>query len=47
MSALVVIVPTQLFFLTYLEELELELRLGATYLDYKRRVPFLIPKSAT
>jgi protein-S-isoprenylcysteine O-methyltransferase Ste14 len=42
-GALVAIIPAHLFFLAYFEELELELRLGPTYLDYKQRVPFLFP----
>ena len=37
-------IPAHLFFLKYFEELELELRFGATYRGYKRDVPFLIPK---
>jgi hypothetical protein len=40
-AALLAIIPAHLFFLVYFEELELELRLGPAYLDYKRRVPFL------
>jgi protein-S-isoprenylcysteine O-methyltransferase Ste14 len=43
-GALVAIVPAHLLFLIYFEELELELRLGPAYLEYKERVPFLIPK---
>jgi protein-S-isoprenylcysteine O-methyltransferase Ste14 len=46
-GALVAIIPAHLFFLVHFEELELELRLGPTYLDYKQRVPFLIPRRAT
>jgi len=30
--------------LKFFEELELELRFGSSYLEYKRRVPFLIPR---
>jgi len=30
--------------LLYFEELELSLRLGPSYLEYKRRVPFLLPR---
>jgi len=41
------IIPAHLLFLIYFEELELELRLGPAYLDYKQRVPFLIPKRTT
>jgi protein-S-isoprenylcysteine O-methyltransferase Ste14 len=45
-AALVAVIPAHLFFLVYFEELELELRLGPTYLDYKQDVPFLIPRRA-
>jgi protein-S-isoprenylcysteine O-methyltransferase Ste14 len=37
-------IPFHLFFLKYFEELELELRFGESYLEYKKTVPFLIPK---
>ncbi|HZM22040.1 MAG TPA: methyltransferase [Anaerolineales bacterium] len=37
-------IPTHIFFLKYFEELELELRFGESYLEYKRSVPFLIPR---
>ena len=37
-------IPAHIFFLKYFEELELELRFGATYKEYKQKVPFLIPK---
>jgi protein-S-isoprenylcysteine O-methyltransferase Ste14 len=37
------LIPAHLFFLKYFEELELELRFGESYLEYKKRVPFLIP----
>jgi protein-S-isoprenylcysteine O-methyltransferase Ste14 len=46
-GALVAIIPAHLLFLVYFEELELELRLGPAYLDYKQRVPFLIPRRMT
>jgi len=38
------IIPAHLFFLKYFEELELELRFGESYKEYKQNVPFLIPK---
>jgi len=38
------IIPAHLFFLKYFEELELELRFGESYKEYKQKVPFLIPK---
>ena len=37
------VIPAHLFFLKYFEELELELRFGESYKEYKRDVPFLIP----
>lgn len=44
LGALLVIVPVHLFNLKYFEERELELRYGDAYADYRRRVPFLIPR---
>jgi len=38
------LIPAHLFFLKYFEELELELRFGESYLEYKTSVPFLIPR---
>ncbi len=38
------LIPAHAFFLKYFEELELELRFGESYLEYKKGVPFLIPK---
>ena len=38
------VIPAHLFFLKFFEELELELRFGESYLEYKKSVPFLIPK---
>ncbi len=38
------LIPAHIFFLKYFEELELELRFGESYLEYKQNVPFLIPK---
>ena len=40
---LIVIIPTHICFLKFFEERELELRFGKPYIEYKRRVPFLIP----
>lgn len=37
------IIPAHILFLKFFEELELELRFGPSYLEYKRKVPFLIP----
>ncbi len=36
------VIPAHILFLKLFEELELELRFGPSYLEYKRRVPFLI-----
>jgi protein-S-isoprenylcysteine O-methyltransferase Ste14 len=44
LGALLVVIPTHVFFLKYFEELELELRFGEAYLDYERSTPFLIPR---
>ncbi len=41
--SLLVVIPAHIFNLKYLEELELELRLGQPYIEYKQRVPFMIP----
>lgn len=38
------VIPTHIFFLKFFEELELELRFGEAYIEYKNRVPFLIPR---
>lgn len=38
------LIPAHVFFLKYFEEVELELRFGEAYLDYKKTVPFLFPK---
>lgn len=37
-------IPVHVFFLKFFEELELELRFGEPYKEYKQKVPFLIPK---
>jgi protein-S-isoprenylcysteine O-methyltransferase Ste14 len=37
------LIPAHIFFLKYFEELELELRFGESYLEYRKSVPFLIP----
>jgi protein-S-isoprenylcysteine O-methyltransferase Ste14 len=44
LGALLVVIPVHVFYLKYFEEYELELRMGQSYLDYKRRVPFLLPR---
>jgi protein-S-isoprenylcysteine O-methyltransferase Ste14 len=44
LGSLLGIVPVHIFNLLYFEELELSLRLGPSYEEYKRSVPFLLPK---
>lgn len=44
LAVLLGIIPAHIFFLKFFEELELELRFGTSYLEYKKNVPFLIPK---
>jgi protein-S-isoprenylcysteine O-methyltransferase Ste14 len=38
------IIPSHVLFIKYFEEKELELRFGEAYLEYKKNVPFLIPR---
>lgn len=38
------LIPAHLFFLTFFEECELELRFGEPYRQYRQTVPFLIPR---
>ena len=44
LAALFGLIPSHIFFLKYFEELELELRFGESYLEYKKNVPFVIPR---
>jgi protein-S-isoprenylcysteine O-methyltransferase Ste14 len=44
MGVLLGLVPAHIFFLKYFEELELKLRFGESYEEYRRKVPFIIPK---
>ena len=44
LSVLLGLIPAHVFFLKFFEELELELRFGESYKQYKQKVPFLIPK---
>ena len=46
LAILLGVIPAHIFFLKYLEEFELELRLGESYKEYKQKTPFLIPKSS-
>jgi protein-S-isoprenylcysteine O-methyltransferase Ste14 len=41
---LLVVVPSHIYYVRDFEEFEVELRLGETYIEYKQRTPFLIPK---
>ncbi len=41
--SLLALIPTNVFFLKYFEERELEIRFGEPYREYRQRVPFLIP----
>ncbi len=42
--ALIGIIPAHVFCLKFFEEYELELRFGETYNQYRKKVPFLIPR---
>ncbi len=44
LGVLLGLVPAHIFFLKYFEELELELRFGESYKEYKKNTPFLFPK---
>ena len=44
LAAVVGFIPAHILFLKYFEEKELELRFGESYLEYKKTVPFLLPK---
>ncbi len=43
LAVLLGLIPSHLFFLKYFEEKELELRFGESYVEYRKRVPFLFP----
>jgi len=43
-AVLIGLIPVHIYFLKYFEELELELRFGESYKEYKQKTPFLIPK---
>ena len=40
---LIEVIPTHIFYLKFFEEKELELRFGNLYMEYRKKVPFLIP----
>jgi protein-S-isoprenylcysteine O-methyltransferase Ste14 len=41
--SLIAFIPSNIFWLKFVEERELEMRFGQSYREYKQRVPFLIP----
>jgi len=45
--ALIAVIPAHLLYLSYFEELEVGLRQGPAYFEYKENVPFLIPRRVT
>lgn len=40
---LIEVIPSHILYLKIFEELELELRFGQPYIEYKKHTPFLIP----
>jgi len=44
LGALLVAIPVHVFYLKYFEEYELALRMGQSYVAYRQRVPFLLPR---
>jgi len=44
LGALLGVIPAHIFYLKYFEEYELELRMGQSYVEYKQRIPFLLPR---
>lgn len=42
--SLLALIPSNILWLKYFEERELEMRFGQSYREYKQRVPFLIPR---
>jgi len=44
LGVLLGLIPSHVFFLKYFEELELELRFGESYKQYKLKVSFLLPR---
>lgn len=44
LAVLLGLVPAHLFFLKFFEEVELDLRFDESYREYKRSVPFLVPR---
>jgi protein-S-isoprenylcysteine O-methyltransferase Ste14 len=44
LGSLIAVIPAHIFYLKFFEELELELRMGQPYQEYKQNVPFLLPR---
>ena len=44
LAAVLVAIPAHVFYLKCFEEYELELRMGQPYIEYKRDVPFMLPR---
>ncbi len=44
LGVLLILLPIHIFNLKYFEERELELRYGPSYISYKQRIPFLMPR---
>jgi protein-S-isoprenylcysteine O-methyltransferase Ste14 len=44
LATLIIVIPVHIFYLKYFEERELELRLEESYGEYKKKVPFLLPR---
>ena len=44
LGVLLGLIPAHIFFLKFFVELEIELRFGESYKQYKQKAPFLIPK---
>ena len=47
LGTLFFIIPAHIFHLKYFEELELEIRYGKEYMEYKKSLPFIIPRFRT
>ena len=45
-AALLMAIPMHIFYLKFFEEYELELRMGEPYIEYRQKVPFLLPRFA-
>ena len=45
--SLIIIIPTHVCYLKFFEEIELEMRFGQNYIEFRNRVPFFIPNFGT